>query len=112
MRYEVGQRLRTRSGFPARILCTNLANEKFNIVAAVKMHGNEVIYYYNSEEKEMKTSLDLVSNYIDYTREMDACIGNLLNGTTLTIEECKKRFLEKYPNHEGYFNEFIGDYFS
>lgn len=112
-KFEVGQRVRTKEGQPARILCVDFNNPLFSIVAAVKLNGFETIFYYDKDGRVnmQNTPLNLVPKpYIDITREMDHYIGNLLNETDMTIPECCTVFSKKYPNREDYFYAFVEDY--
>lgn len=43
-------------------------------------------------------------------REMDNFIGTMIESTSLTLTDIKDRFLEQFPEEEGYFEEFVTDF--
>lgn len=62
---EVGQKLKTRDGRDARILCVDFDNV-YPVVAAVMCFENEVIYFYNKDGKikDIETHIDLMTEEV------------------------------------------------
>ncbi len=60
--FQVGQKVKTRDGRNARILCVDLCSI-YSVVAAVMSNSVEVIYYYESNGKvnDVETPLDLIN---------------------------------------------------
>jgi hypothetical protein len=67
------KKYQTRNGHPARVLCIDLKNSHYSVVAAIDVYGDEeTVRYYTSTGASMttmeKTSLDLieVQPYADF----------------------------------------------
>ncbi len=72
--FQVGQKVKTRNGRNARVLCVDLCSA-YSVVAAVMSNNVEVIYYYDKDGKinGNETPMDLI-----YEREND----KLLHGSS------------------------------
>ncbi len=59
--FQVGQRVKTRNGRDARVLCVDL-HSCYSMVAAVMTDGKEVLYYYQEDGKvkNFETPMDLI----------------------------------------------------
>ena len=75
---EMGKKYKTRSGLPVRILCTDLKNKEYPIVAAIMQHNEEGIASFTETGKFIqneKSELDLIEEtpYDDF-KEDDLCV--------------------------------------
>ena len=59
--FQVGQKVKTRDGRDARIICTDFVSI-YCVLAAVMTGDIEILYYYNKEgkNKDFETPIDLV----------------------------------------------------
>lgn len=59
--FHVGQKVKTRDGRDARILCTDFRN-MYSVVAAILNDDTEIIYFYdsNGKVKNFETPVDLI----------------------------------------------------